>query len=169
MAGEPSGPRAGRPDMPAGYGIDRTTTEGMLSWDAVDLQLVQARNYWVGTTRPDGRPHATPVWGLWLDGAFYFGTDRASRKGRNLVASPDLVVHLESGDDVVILEGVAEEVADPALRGRVYQAYGEKYGMPPEGGEGSDNVLYTVRPRVAYAWRERDFPTSATRWVFREG
>lgn len=71
---------------------------------------MRARNYWVVTTRSDGKPHSVPVWSIWLDETFYFGTDRRSRKGRNLATNPGLVVHLESGDDVVILEGVAEEV-----------------------------------------------------------
>jgi general stress protein 26 len=61
-----------------------------------------------------GRPHATPVSGVWIEGGFYFGTGTGSRKARNLAKNQHLVVHLESGDEVVILEGVAEEVADPA-------------------------------------------------------
>lgn len=128
--------------------------------------LVAARNYWVATARPDGRPHASPVWGLWLDGAFLFATDPASQKGRNLAANPDLVVHLESGDDVVILEGRAEEVADPSLLERFTEAYEDKYQVRPEVDPAQSGV-YRLRPRVVFAWRERDFPTSATRWRFR--
>jgi Pyridoxamine 5'-phosphate oxidase len=102
----------GRPYMP-GYGI-RPDGEGLLPWSFVDERMANARNYWVATTRPDGRPHATPVSGVWIDGSFYFGTGPGSRKARNLAKNQHLVVHLESGDEVVILEGVAEEVADPA-------------------------------------------------------
>jgi len=58
----------------------------------------------------DGLPHAVPVWGVWVDGALYFGTDRRSRKARNLATNQGAVVHLESGDDAVILEGFAEEI-----------------------------------------------------------
>jgi len=29
-------------------------------------------------------------------------------------------------------------------------------------------VMYGVRPRVVLAWREKDFPSSATRWEFAE-
>ena len=36
--------------------------------------LTAAPNYWISTTRLDSRPHARPVWGVWLDGAFYFST-----------------------------------------------------------------------------------------------
>ena len=42
------------------------------------------------------------------------------RKGRNLAENPNVAVHLESGDDVVILEGVAEVVTDPGLVERLF-------------------------------------------------
>ena len=106
MAGgkDPPGTRArGRPYAP-GYGIP-SDPAGMLSWDRVEGHLTEARNYWVATVRPDGRPHVTPVWGLWVGEAFYFGAEPGSRKARNLVENPNVVVHLESGDDVVIVEG----------------------------------------------------------------
>jgi PPOX class probable F420-dependent enzyme len=130
-----------------------------------------ARNYWVGTTRPDGRPHATPVWGVWVDETFYFGTGERSRKGRNLAAYPHLVVHLESGDDVVILEGVAEVITDPDpdLSARIADAYASKY-LDPETGEefrpGSAEGMFSVCPRVVFAWLENDFPRTASRWFF---
>ncbi len=73
------------------------------------------RNYWVCTTRADGRPHAMPVWGLWLDDAVLFSTDPESVKARNLAARPDVVVHLESGDDVVVVDGRAERLTGSEL------------------------------------------------------
>ena len=105
-----------RPYAP-GYGIP-SHRRGMTSWDHVEERMAEAHNYWVATVRPDGRPHATPVWGLWVDRAFYFGAGR--RKGRNLAENPNVAVHLESGDDVVILEGVAEVVTDPGLVERLF-------------------------------------------------
>ena len=123
----------------------------------------------MGTTRPDGRPHAAPVWGVWVEGVLYFGTSRRSRKGRNLTADPRLVVHLESGDEAVVFEGVSEEVGDPTTLAAVGSAYGEKYGMDL-GDAGSDgSAWYALRPSVAYAWIERDFPNTATRWTFCNG
>jgi hypothetical protein len=148
--------------MPAGYGINRATDEGLLPWSFVQERLASARNYWIVTTRPDGRPHVAPVWGLWLDEAFYFSTDRASRKARNLAASPALVVHLESGDEVVILEGTAQQVDDAALRARFVDAYDAKYQIRPDVGAAAP--VYGLRPQVVQAWREQDFVNSATRW-----
>lgn len=160
-----------RPNMP-GYGV-HSSGEGMLAWDHVDERMAEARNYWVATTRPDGRPHCAPVWGAWADEVFYFGTGPNSRKTRNLSENPNVVIHLESGDDVVILEGIAEEVGalDQLLFTRIADAYAAKYVLPETGEEfrpsGADG-MYAVRPRVVFAWLERDFPRTATRWTFRK-
>ncbi|MDQ3926308.1 MAG: pyridoxamine 5'-phosphate oxidase family protein [Actinomycetota bacterium] len=67
--------------------------------------------------------------GVWVEGTLYFGTSRGSRKGRNLATNPALTVHLESGDDVVIIEGMVEEVTDRALLATVDAAYQAKYGI----------------------------------------
>lgn len=157
-------PEPERPGIVEGYGI-RAEEAGLLPWGYVDERMESSRNYWICTTRPDGRPHAAPVWGVWFEGVLYFGTDRRSRKARNLAANPEVVVHLESGDDCVIFEGVVEEVEDTVLRRRVGEAYAAKYGLDGvgEAGEGA-SPLYALRPRVALAWKESDFPVTATRW-----
>lgn len=151
-----------RPKM-QGYGIS-SGEEGLLRWDWVDERMSASRNYWISTTRPDGRPHAAPVWGVWVDGTLYFGSGPGSQKARNLAHNPNIAVHLESGDEVVILEAEAEVVTnpDPELSARVGEAYDAKYGMRSDSIEG----YYAVRPEVVLAWREHDFPTSATRWRF---
>ena len=144
--------------MPRGYGVPTDGSGGeLLPWSWAEEQLTQARNYWVCTTRADGRPHATPVWGVWLEGAVWFGTNPSSTKGRNIARDPRIVVHLESGDDVVILEGAVE--LPETLPEGVAAAYEEKYGHRVE-------RLFALRPRVAHTWTERDFARNATRWVF---
>jgi PPOX class probable F420-dependent enzyme len=150
-----------RPYAP-GYGIP-SHSRGMLSWDHVQERMAEARNYWVATVRPDGRPHATPVWGLWVDGALYFGVASGTRKARNLAQNHNVAVQLESGDDVVILEGTAEVVTDPdpGLVERLVASSVAKYGMGSRDVEGS----YVVRPRVAFAW-SGGTPSTFTRWFF---
>jgi general stress protein 26 len=157
-------PKRSRPKM-QNYGIS-TKDEGLIAWDWVDQQMVKSRNYWISSTRPDGRPHAAPVWGVWHDGVLYFSTGRSAVKARNLMANPTVVVHLESGDDSVILEGTVEEVKDKALLTRVADVYGAKY--PPFKPDPSDpgGLWYALRPKLALAWQERDFPNTATRWTF---
>ena len=153
--------------MPAGYGLTEVKSPSdLVAWEHVEERLRVSRNYWVNSTRPGGRPHAMPVWGVWVEGAFLFSTDSESRKGRNLAANPAVVVHLESGDDVVILEGVVEKVTDPALLAKADQAYSEKYQYHMIGEETPPGLVYRLRPRKVFAWPESSFPSTATRWEF---
>ena len=159
-------PRPEATRMPRGYGAptDGSGAE-VLPWTWAEEQLTQARNYWICTTHADGRPHAIPVWGVWLDGAVWFGTNPASAKGRNLRRDARVVVHLESGDDVVILEGEIELPSDRDALERFVEVYEQKYGHRinvPETNEG----IFALRPRVAQTWTEQDFAHNATRWVF---
>jgi hypothetical protein len=163
-SGRQATPTPARPNFADSYGVPRHAGPGLMPWTEVSQRLARARNYWVATTRPDGRPHAAPVWGVWLDDMLCFGTDRVSRKARNLAVNPALTVHLESGDDAVILEGVAEEMTDPALLARFSEAYEAKYRWRPEA---PGRIAYALRTDVAFAWRESDFPHTATRWDFR--
>ena len=162
--------RASRPQAPATYGIGRdgSAPGEHLPWSQVEEWLVRSRNYWVATSGPDGRPHAMPVWGLWLDGSFCFSTHPGTRKGRNLAANPEVVVHLESGDEVAIVEGRVEPLTGGDLLERFVDGYERKYGIKIEPGARTEGI-FTVRPRVAFAWREADYPDSATRWHFDGG
>src|SRR5207253_5002058 len=105
-------PRRSRPRLPRDYGVP-DVEEGMVSWSWAVARLEKARNYWFSTTRPDGRPHAMPAWAVWLDGVLYFEGSPLTRRARNVTANPAIVVHLESGDEVVILEGEAHAAGRP--------------------------------------------------------
>jgi PPOX class probable F420-dependent enzyme len=157
-------PRVERPSFDPGYGVP-TSEDGLLPWEWAEAQLVAARNYWICTTRPDGRPHASPVWGIWLERRLCFSCSPRSVKGRNLARNPSTAVHLESGDDVVIVEGTTELLVDEGRFRRFADAYAAKYDWRIEPG---DEAMpgYELVPRVAFAWREREFPRSATRYVF---
>jgi pyridoxine/pyridoxamine 5'-phosphate oxidase len=146
-----------RPTMPGGYGIS-ASADGAMPWSWVVEQCTSARSYWVCTTRADGLPHAMPVWGLWFDDAVVFATDPQSLKARNFLARPDVVVHLDSGDDVVIVEGSVDKLDRRRMR-EFCDAYEKKYAYRP-----SETGVYAVRPRRVLAWREQDFPASATRF-----
>jgi hypothetical protein len=150
--------------MPAAYGITAVPGE-RLPWERVEEWLVAGRNYWICTTRADGRPHAKPVWGLWLDEAVLFSTAEDSVTGRNLAARPAVSIHLESGDEVAILEGEISFEGDRDLLARFADAYDEKYDFRPNV-EGDDAFVYALRPREALSWTEADYPATATRWVF---
>ena len=141
----------------------------MLPWNHVLQRLTDSLNYWVCTTGPDGRPHATPVWGVVLDGTLYFDGSPETRRGRNLAAIPAVVVHLESGTDVVIVHGEAHEVhgADSDFYVRLAGAYRAKYeshGYGPTPDTWTTGGLYSVTSHTAFAWTS--FPEDATRWRF---
>ena len=155
-----------RPYFGTTYGID-PTHDGLLPWSWASDQLAAARNYWIGSTRPDGKPHVAPVWGVWLEEALYFSTDRGSRKARNLSLKPYVVVHLESGDEVVILEGMVEELEDAGLYQQVAKDYNAKYqGIFLDEDSPGDGLVYAVRHQNAYGWMESDFIRSTTQWKF---
>ncbi len=160
-------PPATRPQFAQGYGIN-TSPDGLLNWTWVSRRMAESRNYWISTTRPNGNPHITPVWGVWLDEQLYFGGERQARRTLNLHANPHLCAHLESGDEVVIIEGVAEEVTDPDRLKQIGAASADKYQMVDLNTEESLSraIYYRVRAQVVLAWLEQDYPNTATRWVF---
>jgi general stress protein 26 len=161
-----SSPEASRPRFHKSYGIWAADEgAGLLGWDWAAERLERAHNYWVASASSAGRPHAAPIWGLWLEGVFYFSTARGSRKGVNLAENPIAVVHLESGDEVVIVEGPVQEVSTRKELDRLAAAYGEKYTLEITF-EDPGSVVFALRPERAFAWREQDYPESATRFTF---
>jgi nitroimidazol reductase NimA-like FMN-containing flavoprotein (pyridoxamine 5'-phosphate oxidase superfamily) len=160
-------PKASRPYMP-GYGIlDAESGKGLLPWSWAVERLSKAHNYFIATTRKDGRPHVMPVWGVWLDEAFYFSTGKQSRKARNLADNPQCVICPENAEESVILEGIGEEISDAALYEKFAGAYEAKYHWNMEG---FAEPLYAVRPTVVFAFIETgdQFSSTATRWTFDE-
>ena len=159
-----SGPRATRPYMP-GYGVvDAQSGKGLLPWNwAVEL-LTNARNYWFATTRPDGRPHAMPVWGVWLVNRFYFSTGGQSRKAKNISSNPRCVVGMDRDLDAVVVEGLAGLAAGEKLRQQFIDAYASKYDWDMAGFE---EPIFVVRPLVVFGFAE-GLEETATRWIFEE-
>jgi len=157
--GPPEGWQARRPAMPAGYGLLPPSEGSLVAWEHVTTRLREAHNYWVSSASAHGRPHAMPVWGLWTDGRFIFSTDPASRKARNFQANPRVVIHLESADDVVVLEGSVEVVKDAEWLTTMNKAYAAKYGVPL-----GDGPVFQVVPLRVFSWEESGFPSTATKW-----
>ena len=152
-------PQPGRPEMPESFGVDNPDVPfEPIEWSAVVERLAEARNYWIATVRPSGRPHSVPVWGVWTDDSFYFLTDMKSLTATNLAQNPSAEVHLESGDEVVMLFGAFERID---LDAPVLAVFAEKYKMPPMA-EGFP--VFRLKPNKAIAWGEANFPSNATRW-----
>lgn len=165
------GPTSDRPKMPEGYGVAETV-EGVLEWSAVEARLVESPQYWMATTRPDGRPHVVPRWGAWLDGCLWYDGSPETLHVRNLRTNPACTVHLEDGWKAVVMEGSAAPAQAPGveLGSRLAEAIGRKYGdrgySPKadawEGDDAGGLVIFT--PTKGLAWF--DFPNDVTRFRF---
>ncbi|MEZ4502119.1 MAG: pyridoxamine 5'-phosphate oxidase family protein [Dehalococcoidia bacterium] len=155
-------PRAARPYMPE-YGIVAPGDGRLLDWAWARERLEVSRNYWLSTTRTDGRPHAAAVWGLWFDDRLFFSTEGV--KARNLDARPECVITTESGAEAVIVEGRAARLRDVARLHPLLEAYADKYQweMSPEA-----ESFWLLEPSVAFGFIEAgdQFQQTATRWRF---
>ena len=141
--------------------------------------LRDAQLYWLSTVRPDGRPHVTPLLGIWLDGALHFCTGATERKAKNLARNEHCVLTTGrnelDGLDIVV-EGSAAEVRGEVELGAVADAYESKCGThftAPSGtwfglGDATrrgDALVYRVVPSLAFGFAKGQ-PFSQTRWRF---
>jgi nitroimidazol reductase NimA-like FMN-containing flavoprotein (pyridoxamine 5'-phosphate oxidase superfamily) len=151
-------------DLPPGYG----TPEVPLAWADVRARLAGAMHYWLATTRPDGRPHVVPLDGLWVDDEWFFGGSAVTVKHRNLKANPRAVVHLDSSEQAVIVEGRCEEIVpDDRLARRLSDLSRSKYGYGPDPAGYAATGVWRLRPERVLCWQR--FPRDATRFVFDPG
>ena len=103
------------PELSAFSSPNATPTE----WSRGRAALASADVYWLSTVRPDGRPHVTPLLGVWLAGAMYFCTGPDERKAKNLAKNHHCV--LTTGRSTLdgldlVLEGTAEVVDEHGAR-----------------------------------------------------
>ena len=68
----------------------------------------------LGTVRPDGRPHSAGIGPAWLGGSVYFTSSPAARKAKDLAANPACTLSLRLPTLDLVLEGDAVRVTDPA-------------------------------------------------------
>jgi uncharacterized pyridoxamine 5'-phosphate oxidase family protein len=149
------------------------------AWTQGREVLEDAELYWVSTVRPDGRPHVTPLLGVWLDGAMYFCTGSNERKAKNLTQNSHCILSTGcnklDGLDLVV-EGEVAKVGDETELRSVAGVYEAKYGAhftAPEGtwfGLGDsirsgEVLLYRVTPATVFGFGKGG-PFSQTRWGF---
>jgi hypothetical protein len=118
----------------------------------------------VDTVRPDGRPHAMGMHGLWFEDAYYFGTDTTSRKTKNLQQNPHCIVICENFEEMLIVEGIAGPIDFDGAPAELSQASKDKYGWPMAARKGMQ--IYRVTPRVVFAFPLKQIATAVTRWKF---
>jgi hypothetical protein len=133
--------------------------------------------FFLGTVRPNGRPHSAGIGALWDGGDFYLTSSPAARKARNLAANPacTLSVRLEGLD--LIFEGEARRITDQPTLERVAKLYreggwpaevqGDAFTAPfsaPSAGKPPWYVYrFTFHTAFGVATAE---PNGATRWRF---
>lgn len=134
------------------------------TWPAAAAALEAAGLYWLTTVRGDGRPHVTPLVGVWTDDAFVFCTGSSEQKARNLQADAAVVVTTgtntwNAGLDIVV-EGTAARVSGRQRLTALADAYRSKYGddwdfdcddevFDPEG---EAAIVYRVTPAKVLAF-----------------
>jgi len=132
----------------------------------------------LGTSRPDGRPHAAGVGALCLDGDLYFTSGPASRKARNLAANPACTLSMSLDGIDLVLEGEATRVTDRPTLERAAAGYrdggwpaevdGDAFTAPfsaPSAGPPPWH-LYRFSAHTAFGVASAE-PHGATRWRFR--
>jgi fermentation-respiration switch protein FrsA (DUF1100 family) len=141
----------------------------VLTWSDVSARLGGEKVYWLHTTGPDGAPNATPVWGASLDGTLYLYTRSATVKARNVRLDPRVVLHLESGVEVLIVHGTLAHLGHPRGRPDVLDAFAARYTEPDEvpflpSVDPAFDVLYALEPSSAITWSLPDTDASTRRW-----
>ncbi len=161
----------------ADYGVPADPA-GVLPWSWAEQRLVANRNYWVVTASATGRPHAMPVWGVWLASPdrFWFSCAPGARKLRNLTANPQCVIAVADTVECVSVEGSASVITDdvdPSRIDAVVAAYLAKYWAESDSTAEMEtflraNALVEVVPDRAFGIieREAEFAERATRWVW---
>lgn len=65
------------------------------------------RNAWLCTLRPNGTPHLTPVWFVFVNDAWWVSSGEWNRKIVHLAADPRVSIALEDAVSPVVAEGKA--------------------------------------------------------------
>lgn len=133
--------------------------------------------HFLGTTRPDGRPHAAGVGAIWLDGDLYFTSSPAARKARNLAANPGCTIAVQLEGIDLVFEGEAARVTDADTLEQAVVIYREG-GWPAEVEGDSFTApfsapsagpppwhLYRLTFRTVFGVASAE-PYGATRWRF---
>ena len=141
------------------------STNSQLAWSWVEQQLTDAETYWVDVAGAGPRPHARPVWGVWLDEQLHLsiGTPAIRRAAK---PGAGATVHLPDGLDVVIVEG---EIAGPTSGAEVIAAYDKKYDWTYDVEQ--YGPFTTIDPSNVLAWRAagpagRDGFAHTGRWTW---
>ena len=103
-----------------------------LTDEEINDYLEKAHTLIIATVRKSGEPFMTPIWYVWMDGAFWVGTGAQSPKVQHIRRDPRVCCLVEDGEKWVDLRAViancdAELVDDKAQIAKMNEAMGRKY------------------------------------------
>ncbi len=158
-------PRRVRPKFPEKWHVPNDP-KLWITWEHANDKLAGETVYWVSTASRLGHPHAVPVWGIWKQSRFYFESDPKSVKGRNLLNNQSLVVHVQDGNDTVILEGSARIEKRKETLNQLRKDYVRKYQYTPDWSNEEDQIVFRVEPRIVHAWKAPRMHRSLVKFIF---
>ncbi len=106
---------------------------------------------WLTTVRPDGRPHSTPVWHVWVEGKAYVVTKHTAVKVANIRHKVDVVLTHPDPHRAIIIDGRAQIVTNMA--DRLQPLFLAKYDWDIANDDGY-NTIVAVTPTKLLAWGE---------------
>ncbi|HCI82254.1 MAG TPA: TIGR03667 family PPOX class F420-dependent oxidoreductase [Ktedonobacter sp.] len=128
----------------------------------VEERLQTESIIWLTSVRADGRPHLVPVWFYWDGSTVLIFSQPNNQKIRNLRHNSNVMLALEAkdgGDDVVLFEGKAELLQQPAAQ-VLPSGYEQKYA------EGLKNLGMSKDQMMAsYSQPIRITPTKFISWT----
>lgn len=87
--------------------------------------------HFLGTIGPDGKPHASGIGAVWLDGDLYFTSGPGTRKSRNLAGNPACTISVRLEGIDLVFEGRTQRITDTPTLDRAVGIYREG-GWPAE-------------------------------------
>ena len=132
--------------------VDRVPVAARLEREAI---------LWLGTTRPDGRPHVIPIWFGWDGAAISMYSKPHAQKVRNLEHNPSAMVAVgepEEEMDLELIEARAEVLTAPTAE-LIAPAFFAKYaalmsasGLTPEVYVETYSKAVQIRPTRMLGW-----------------
>lgn len=151
-----------------------------LEWSRAEAALAAkspTATHFLGTSRPDGTPHAAGVGAQWLAGHLYFVSSPDARKARDIAVNPRCTISVGLPGIDVVLDGTARRVTDADTLETIAAGYREggwpaevagdalvaPYSAPSAGPPPWHVYRFAFHTAVGLATQE---PHGATRWRF---